>query len=77
MTYGVNNKKVYLIKKHQIHLFLFGCTLNRVDRLNSINAIFLFGYRKRGILIGKIKSTKTKITRRMPLWIIILENYLI
>lgn len=54
-----------------------GCTLNRVDRLNSINAIFLFWDRKRGILIGKIKSTKTKITRRMPLWIIILENYLI
>ncbi|MDT2814163.1 hypothetical protein P7H75_04850, partial [Vagococcus carniphilus] len=25
-----------------------GCTLNRVDRLNSINAIFLFWDRKRG-----------------------------
>ena len=31
-----------------------GCTLNRVDRLNSINAIFCFRHRKRGILIGKI-----------------------
>ena len=41
----------------------FGCTLNRVDRLNSINTIFCFRHRKRGILIGKIKSTITNITK--------------
>ena len=40
-----------------------GCTLNRIDRLNSINAFFYFGHRKRGILIGKIKSSITNIPK--------------
>ncbi len=37
--------------------------LNRIDRLNSINAIFYLRHIKRGILIGKIKSSITNITK--------------
>ncbi|RHH68174.1 hypothetical protein DW196_08480 [Vagococcus sp. AM17-17] len=41
----------------------FVSTLNHIDRLNAINVIFGFRHRKRDILIGKIKSAITNITK--------------
>lgn len=58
------------IKKSDIYSFLrfksIGCRLNRVDSLNAINAIFCFENREKGILIDKIESTITDITKDNP-----------